>query len=592
MKFCIITPCRNASEYIKNCIQSVLSQTHTDWRMFIIDDMSDDNTCEVAKAAANTDQRVNVIQNNKRKYALKNIIETVRQHAAYDEIIVTLDGDDYLSDPDALLTIADEYAHGADVVWTQHVNQNGETGNSGPLKNDPITASWRMSHLRTFRRGLIDGISERAWLDDDGEYWKCAYDQVLYRGVLKLARKPKFLDRVCMVYNQASNTTNNPRIQIATAKRIQTRLLHEFDYEKRRVLLIVNGPHKDSDKRFHQGERRHPLGVLTLAAALRARQHEVRLIDRFAEPGKWDAMAVKWADTIGVYCSSPNWPDAVSVFEKLRGSGKYIIAGGPHATLHPYDVLEYADAVCCGEGDFEIIRMVESHKKGVSKIERLRKLDETPLPAYALAQESGAKYDMGWPFDNTMPVYPISTSRSCPHACAFCDTRDIWGRLWTAKSPDRVVQDVRYLVESYGAKGIYFREDNFACSKARVYAICDGLEQIGNPVKWACEIRADTADDTALVERMAACGCVGFYIGAESGSDRMLKIFNKGVTSKQLFKACENANRFGIGLMLSVITDHPDETEADKDATELLISLAKPRRVNRCPFRPKEAVSC
>ena len=591
-RFLIVTPTRNAAPYIAQCIESVRVQPHTSWRMFVIDDASDDGTLDAANNAAGNDGRVTVIHSDQRRYALRHILDTVARHAAPDDVVVCLDGDDTLSDVRALSAISTEYDRTeADAMWTQYRTDGGEAGVSRQMPtSDPLTCGWTMSHLRTFRASLLAGIRPEYWIDPKhGETWRCAYDQALYRPVLHLAKNPHFFPRVCCIYRKPASGGDHDD-QRATARRIQAALRVEFDgRRKQRVALIMCGPCADSDKRFHYGERRPPLGVLTLAQMLRLRGHVVTVIDRYAKPLAWDADAIERADVIGVSMTTPNAADGHAVLSSLQKyrPGKRILAGGPHVVLHP-DLFEpYCNRVSRGEADYEIIDMVE-RDTARHEWHRLDTLDAVPLPAYDLVLSPGHRYTMGWDFSDTTPVIPLSTSRSCPYQCAFCDVAAIWGRKWVARCASRVVQDMAYLVREYGAHGIYFREDNFACDKRRVSDICAGIKDEGLVVDWACEIRADRGKDGTLAETMADAGCVGWYIGAESGSDRMLGIYRKGITREDIEATCANARAVGIRPILSIIDGHPDETPEDVAQTEAMLAETKPHRVYRCTYRAPE----
>lgn len=586
MNFIIVTACRN-SKHIERCIESVRKQEHKNWRQIIIDDCSIDDTFERAKKASDNNSKINIIKNTERKYALKNIVECVWKYAAQDDIVVMLDGDDWLSDSSVLHHIEFEYLRtGADALWTQHINSDGTEGNSGDMSGDPITCSWRMSHLRTFKKHLIHGVNPAVFLDENGDWWKCAYDQALYRPILKVAKNPVFFNRVCMIYNLEQGD-NVKSIQIKTAKNIQRKLVEEYKlYKKKNVVLIVNGKSEGCDKRFHQGERRQPLGVLTLAATLKARGHNVKLFDRFARPGYWHQPSIEWADVVGVSCTTPNFADAKNCLielQKHRGK-KLIIAGGAHCVLHPEDVKPYVDLVSISEADFEIIDIVEKGIVSDNQI-RIENLDSVPLPDYSEHFNPVWDYTDDWDYDSTRGIVSMNTSRSCTHSCSFCDVKKIWGRKWIARSAERVFEDIKYLTSKYNINGIYFREDNFCCSKARLEKICNLLIDKNIDVKWACEMRADSAQEPELLHLMNRAGCVGVYIGAESGSDKMLEIYKKGITREQIITACKNANSAGINVLMSIIEKHPDETEKDIEATKKMIKICNPKRVNRCDYR-------
>jgi len=589
-RFFIITPCRNPGKNIRKCAKSILSQAYNNFQWVVVDDGSTDGTREYLDSI--TDKRVRVIKNKERKYALRNIVEAVDRYAQHDSIVITLDGDDYLSDPYVLKEIEQEYrSSGADALWTRYKNHKGEEGVSRALTHaNPLISGWTASHLRTFRRHLLWGLNRELFKNAKGEWYTCAYDQALYLPILKLAKKKHFFNRVCMIYHEPEPSPRM-KLQQKNALEIRANLKNAFNYNFETVMLFVNGPHKRSDHRLAQGERRHPLGVLSLARRLRARGHIVKVVDRYLNPGEWpkEKEILKYR-VFGVYLSTPNFADGFEILKKLQKyrRKRYLMAGGPHCIMHPKTVTKYVDCVCVGEADFAISDMVERRISGIVDPGRVDDLDTVPFPDFDLIREQKTHYDTTWPFDDTSPVFPLNTSRSCPHSCTFCNVRDIWGQKWVAQSPERVFNDCKHLVDEFGAAGIYFREDNFACSERRVRAICALIMAKGLRFNWACEIRADQAAKPDLVRVMAEAGCRGFYVGAESGSSRMLKIFNKGITRQEILDTCTNAANNGIRVALSTINGHPEETDKDKSFTRSLIKRANPAIHWECQFRPKE----
>lgn len=593
--FFIPIPARNAESTIEAAIKSVRDQSHSDWTLMVIDDASTDATFETAQKAAGRDSRITLIKNKTRRHCLRNVVEAVRRYAPHDSVVVRLDGDDKLSDKDALAAIAQEYENGADAVWTQHrVEPGGALGISREMDGPPLTCAWTMSHCRTFRKSLIYGIPQRLFIDPaTNRWWTRTEDQILYRPILHLAKNPRFLNRVCYEYRAPDgNPKGGSPIQVTNAERMRELLKVEYS-ERQKILLVVNGPTAGADSRFHFGEKRAPVGILTLASILQATGHTVKILDRFAAPGPLKEVIHAIRDfkpgVVGVYCSSPCWADSRAILSEVRRVAPeiYLMAGGPHATLYPEAALSAgAHCVVQGEADFEITRLIRERPVGAVRLGRVASLDLTPPLDYRLLDLT--RYGQTWPFSDASPVQVLSSSRGCPHWCAFCSTRDIYGREYYAQSPERTVTDLERLEKEFGMAGAYFREDNFAHDARRVRAICDGVKKLSLKIQWACEIRADRAQDAGLVKAMAGAGCVGFYIGAEAATDRMLLgVFHKGITSLQIQKAVKNAKANGIKTALSFIIGHPLEDAKEVTARKKMIETLKPEIVYECPFRAK-----
>ena len=598
IEFCIISPGHNAAKWVGRCIDSVRAQSYPNWRMVVIDDMSGDGMADAAGRAAGSDTRITVVRNRERKYGLRNYVEAIDRYAPNESVIAILDADDRLADPNALCLIADEYASdgSTDILWTKCRKASGGWGPSDEA---------HISHLKTFRRGLMDAVNRRCLRDENGNYWQAATDVALMEPLLQVAGKRTHLPTVAYIYNDRANTTNELEDQAKTAASIRARTKRlEPPWRTKNVLFFVSGP-AGGDRRFNSGERRPPLGILGIMRRLKARGHGVRLVDRFANHSWWPAReTLEWAEVAGLYCSSANLPDARWVIQRLREQdfkGK-ILVGGPHITSRK-ELLPGADVACVGEADFAISDLVERdgptriHLAGLAGDDGEYRLDAVPRPLYEYMLGShptlsAETYRRTWDYDGTDPVWPLNTSRGCPHNCAFCESHTVSGRKWRAQSPERVANDVEWLA-GLGAKGIYFREDNFGFRKDRLHSICELMLKRGSRVKWACEIRADAGADPELIEHMARAGCRGLYVGAESGSPRMLKLFRKGITVGQVEQTCANAARHGIEVGLSFVVDHPSEDAADRRATKDLIRRVGPRRAwlnrYRAPFQGASA---
>lgn len=322
------------------------------------------------------------------------------------------------------------------------------------------------------------------------------------------------------------------------------------------VLLLTSAEPKQRHG-FSMIEKRFPIGLGYLAAVMEAGGHTVTIHDRFllgAEnyPDKQD-----W-DLVGIYSCTPCIEDTLHLLDYFA---EYTTAvGGPHASLFP-STLVGADVIVQGEGELVMLDILEG-KRGILKTDRIKHLDSLPVPAYHLFA-SDDRYDTSMYFAEGK-FFNYNSSRGCPYACSFCDVKRIWGRTWYAHSAERVLQDAKMLRDTYKIDGLYFREDNFSVQRRRVKEISKGMGELG--LKWACETRVDTIDNE-LLEIMSDGGCVGVYIGFESGSDRMLEHYSKETTVKKAQETCDLCYKHGIKIQASFITKNPEELLEDTQAT-------------------------
>lgn len=330
---------------------------------------------------------------------------------------------------------------------------------------------------------------------------------------------------------------------------------------------------------FGVGEKRFPLGLGYLSAMLRQNGHSVCLIDRFADPGDW-RMDVRSFDFVGVYTSTPCYADALRILHLLR-KDRYegpIAFGGPHASFFPETIPPEVDYIVQGEGEYIINDLVEGRYPSgiILRTQRIQDLDALPSADYELFTDRKRSYRMTMPYSEQGPVFSMNTSRSCPLNCSFCTVRDIWGRLWRGQSAERITDDILRLKREYNIAGVYFREDFFPADRKRVRQFCEILLRKNIRIVWACENRADAASDEELVKLMAESGCRGFYLGAESGSQRMLDHYHKKITVEQIIRACELAKKYGIAVAMSLIVANPVENMKDRTDTWKMVRRTRP----------------
>jgi len=237
---------------------------------------------------------------------------------------------------------------------------------------------------------------------------------------------------------------------------------------------------------------------------------------------------------------------------KQRLGGSRLIMGGPHSSVYYGDILKESaaiDFVVIGEYEESLVELAKALRaelpasgvKGVACRERgevrfsgprglIDPLDKLPVPAYEMFPASwlpdpGVYWDG---FCQHKPALQMHASRGCPYQCDFC----LWNQVMYSNGKyrtfpaARVVDEMELLKSRYGAKEIYFDDDDFTINAAQVEAIAAEILARGLAVKWSCMGDAMNLS-RALVEKMAASGCVGIKFGVESGSPRVLKKLGK-----------------------------------------------------------------
>jgi autotransporter strand-loop-strand O-heptosyltransferase len=229
----IITGIYNGREYIEKCINSIKSQQYTNFRCFIVDDCSLDDTIRLTLKAIDGDQRFSVIVNSEKKYGLQNIYNTLyRTDINNSDIVIQVDGDDYLPDNLVFNRIIDEYNKN-DVWLTYGSFQQFHSGslvngwaaevdyNSVRYKDD----SWNVTHLKTFLVNLFRKIKLQDLLNSDGNFYKYTADIAIMLPMIEMAGEhAKYLSEFNYIYNNLNpfNEYNvNSEAQLRSALEIR-----------------------------------------------------------------------------------------------------------------------------------------------------------------------------------------------------------------------------------------------------------------------------------------------------------------------------------------------------------------------------------
>ena len=215
MRFIVLTTAYNCSDWILDCINSIQSQTYKNFVCFILDDMSTDNTTYLAKNAVKGDSRF-IINKNKRKYfQTGNYDKIIRSNLINEEdVIIEVDGDDYLPDNNVFQRIAYEYQNSS--IWLtygQFRYLDGKEGISRELeKNINVrTSNFCFSHLRTWKAFLWRNIKPSDLLHSNAWYPESAGDVFFMLPMIEMATRNhiKFISEINYVYNNQNPLNDN-----------------------------------------------------------------------------------------------------------------------------------------------------------------------------------------------------------------------------------------------------------------------------------------------------------------------------------------------------------------------------------------------
>ena len=338
-----------------------------------------------------------------------------------------------------------------------------------------------------------------------------------------------------------------------------------------------------------------PMGISTLAGRLEALGgYEVKLVDDSLDSIEEIREAMAWADVVGISSLTPNAKRARELGRISRLEvGRFTILGGPHPTTNPEYFLEAEAADICaqGEGELTLPEILQHYTEpdtwgDIEGITFLRDgelvqtprraliddLDVAPWPAYHL-------YDMEKYFRTMVtPGITLMTSRGCPYSCTFCDA-NMTPRQYRAMPPERAVDMIEHLLETYNPPQLFFFDDLFTIQRKRVIGICKEIVKRDLCFEWSCESRVDTVD-FEMLRWMRRAGCVKIYFGLESGSPDVLVTMKKDVTPEKILAGAKLTRQIGIYFKFFILYGFPSDTKENHRLTEELVAEARPSAVS------------
>ena len=205
-------------------------------------------------------------------------------------------------------------------------------------------------------------------------------------------------------------------------------------------------------------------------------------------------------------------------------------------------------------------------------------IDKLPFPAHKHFDVSKYKI-MGKTY------LPIITSRGCPFQCTFCAGYRMCGRGFRGRSPSKVVDELEWLRDTFGAGIFAFYDDTFTFDVNRAVAICDEMQRRKLDLPWDCRTRVDRVSKE-LLTKLHSTGCQLIHFGVESGSQQMLDLMHKGTTVEQNAQAIAWAKEAGISVAISLVIGYPTETPQMLQQTIDFTYRTKPDYVYMCEAVP------
>lgn len=337
-------------------------------------------------------------------------------------------------------------------------------------------------------------------------------------------------------------------------------------------VLLITPDHGNQINNF-------PWGVLSVGSYIKQKNKEVKILDAsmYTQKEFKDVVdeEIKWAHIVGISFFSTDAPfiTDITAFIKSRAPSLQIICGGPHAMLEPETTCRHAniDYVSYGEGEGTLDLLVNELQADRTNLDNvpgliykngdrlIRTSVPQPVDFYDTNYELLSKH-----VQNTFHEYiQVLTGRGCSFRCTFCFNAII-KQSFRPRPVKKIIDEIRKIVKKYNPRVIYFRDENFFHDKNRIYDFIESYKENGFSFQWRATCRANYFSENyvndELINELEQINCQTLKLGLESGSQRILRYIQKGITVASIKKATDTISRSNINGNYSLMIGIPTET--------------------------------
>lgn len=340
-----------------------------------------------------------------------------------------------------------------------------------------------------------------------------------------------------------------------------------------------------------------PLGLLYVSGYLLSKNIPNEVFDSTfsSQEEQLDFIRNKKPHIVAIYTNLMTKIEVVKLISILKTETynyPKIILGGPDVT---YNIENYLEAgadflvigegeettfelytAICNNGDFSAINGIAFLENGsvVKTPERtkFRELDQLPLPnREAIPIE---KYLKTWKENHGESSMTISTQRGCPYTCKWCSTA-VYGQSYRRRPAHLVAQEMKMLKDNYNPDALWFVDDVFTISHKWLTAFHEEVVKQNAQIRFECITRAERLNEEIL-KLLKEAGCFRIWIGAESGSQKIIDAMDRRVDVNHVKKMIQDTNALGIETGTFIMVGYPGENDKDISQTIAYLKEANP----------------
>lgn len=364
-------------------------------------------------------------------------------------------------------------------------------------------------------------------------------------------------------------------------------------------ILLTHGYYISDDPKEQKIMKPYPpLGLLYISGYLLERNIPNSVYDStfYSQQEQLDYIIEMQPDVIAIYTNLMTKVEVIRLIRILKTDYRYgfprIILGGPDVTYNCENYLNAgADFLIIGEGeettyqlyqaimeqsDYTVVDGIAFFDNGqlikTKARTKFRELDELPLPNREAAPIE--KYLQTWKTNHGKSSMTISTQRGCPYTCKWCSTA-VYGQSYRRRPAQQVAAEMRLLKDQYNPDTLWFVDDVFTVSHKWLTEFHKEVLAQDAKIPFECITRAERLND-AILQLLKEAGCYRIWIGAESGSQKIIDLMDRRVDVAVVKQAIQKTNALGIETGTFIMVGYPGETEDDIHQTIQYLKEANP----------------
>jgi len=363
-------------------------------------------------------------------------------------------------------------------------------------------------------------------------------------------------------------------------------------------------------KQWKMAQPYPPLGTLYAAALMRESGYDVDLFDTmFSKDSnevipsiekykpKYFVLYDDGFNYLTKMCLTNMRKAAFRMMKSAKERGCIVIVSSSDSTDRYEEYLnEGADFVLLGEAEMTLKELIESLEKnendqshiyglamkknnGIFKTMRrnvLKFLDGLPFPAWDILDIN--PYKEMWIKSAGYFSINMATTRGCPFKCNWC-AKPIYGNRYNSRSPENAIEELKILKEKFNFDHIWFCDDIFGLKPNWVNEFANLVEKENLKFRFKIQSRADLLLQENYVSALQRAGCENIWMGAESGSQKILDAMDKGTTVEQIAEATKLIKQYGMQPSFFIQFGYPGETKEDIKKTVKMINTLLPHSI-------------